>query len=69
MFLIFWLQLATDGIWKGKHFFQIFLRRQSSYIKKKKKISSEKLIFESRVEIYSVLTFSNPNLNKKLVTT
>ena len=32
-------------------------------------ISSEKLIFESRVEIYSVLTFSNPNLNKKLVTT
>ena len=38
-------------------------------ISKKKKISSEKLIFESRVEIYSVLTFSNPNLNKKLVTT
>ena len=54
---------------KESIFFQIFLRRQSSYIKKKKKISSEKLIFESRVEIYSVLTFSNPNLNKKLVTT
>ena len=50
-------------------FFKFFCDDKVAISKKKKKISSEKLIFESRVEIYSVLTFSNPNLNKKLVTT
>lgn len=53
---------------KESIFFKFFCDDKVA-ISKKKKISSEKLIFESRVEIYSVLTFSNPNLNKKLVTT
>ena len=54
---------------KESIFFKFFCDDKVAISKKKKKISSEKLIFESRVEIYSVLTFSNPNLNKKLVTT